>query len=173
MILSFEEGNEMARPRKPASLKQGNSETKAQLQVRAEQEQRLQGHNDLVNIIPEHLDPMAQDYYEFLITELEISDILSNLDIPLLEQTADCLSKMRQADAIINVEGIIITQVDRYGNEQTKEHPAVGTKQKYLNQFRALSTQLGLSPASRAQLAGMKIDKQEEDNDPLLQLLKG
>ncbi|MDR4281764.1 P27 family phage terminase small subunit, partial [Bacillus subtilis KCTC 1028 = ATCC 6051a] len=48
----------------------------------------------------------------------------------------------------------------------------VATKQKYLNQFRALSTQLGLSPASRAQLAGLKIEQKNEEEDPLLKLLK-
>ncbi|PHE70491.1 phage terminase small subunit P27 family [Bacillus wiedmannii] len=163
----------MARPRKPASLKQGNSESQAQLEIRAEAEKRLMGNDNLLQDVPDYLDELAQAYYKFLVHELEISDILSNLDIPLLEQTADCLSKMRQADDIINEEGIIIKQTDRYGNEMIKEHPAVGTKQKYLNQFRALSTQLGLSPASRAQLAGMKIEKKEEDEDPLLKVLRG
>lgn len=163
----------MSRLRKPASLKQGKSETKAQLQERAEIEERLKGNTDLFKEVPDHLDELAQDYYVFIVTELEISDVLSNLDIPLLEQTADCLSKMRQADEIINREGIIINQKDRYGNELIKEHPAVATKQKYLNQFRAMSQQLGLSPSSRAQLAGMKTDKKEEEQDPLLKLLKG
>lgn len=163
----------MARPRKPASLKKGKSETQEQLAIRAEAEKRLMGNANLIADVPEYLDPLAQAYYKFLVTELEISDILSNLDIPLLEQTADCLSKMRQCDDIINEEGIIIEQQDRYGNEQTKEHPAVATKQKYLNQFRALSGQLGLSPASRAQLAGMKVEKKEEEEDPLLRVLRG
>ncbi|AJO60821.1 MULTISPECIES: phage terminase small subunit P27 family [Bacillus] len=162
----------MARPRKPASLKQGHSESKAQLEERAEAEQELLGNDDLVNEIPEHLDELAQEYYKFLTTELEISNILCNLDIPLLEQTADCLSKMRQADEIINKEGLILNTIDRYGNDLIKEHPAVATKQKYLNQFRALSTQLGLSPASRAQLAGLKIEQKNEEEDPLLKLLK-
>jgi P27 family predicted phage terminase small subunit len=160
------------RPRKPATLKQGHSESKAQLEERAEAEKELTGNKDMLGEIPDHLDELAQEYYKFLVTELEISDILCNLDVPLLEQTADCLSKIRQADEIINKEGIIITQIDRYGNEQIKEHPAVNTKQKYLNQFRALSTQLGLSPASRAQLAGLKVEKKEQEEDPLLKILK-
>jgi len=163
----------MPRPRKPASLKKGKSETKAQLEIRAEKEEKLKGNGDLFKNIPNHLDELAKEYYKFLVTELEISNILSNLDIPLLEQTADCLSKMRQADEIINEEGIIIKQIDRYGHEIEKENPAVGTKQKYLNQFRFLATQLGLSPSSRAQLAGMQIEKEEEEKDPLLKILKG
>jgi len=162
----------MSRLKKPASLKQGHSESKAQLEERAREEEKLKGNTDLFKNIPEHLDELAKTYYLFLITELEISDILSNLDIPLLEQTADCLSKMRQADDIINAEGIILSQKDRYGTDIIKEHPAVATKQKYLNQFRAMSQQLGLSPSSRAQLAGMKIEKKEEEEDPLLQILR-
>ena len=163
----------MARPRKPAALKKGNSETKEELRIRAEAEERLMGDTDLIKNTPDYLDPLAQAYYNFLVSELEISEILSNLDIPLLEQTADSLSKMRDCDKIINEEGVIITDIDRYGNEVVKENPAVGTKQKYLNQFRALSTQLGLSPASRAQLAGMQIEQAKVEDDPLLKILKG
>lgn len=163
----------MAVPRKPASLKKGKSESQETLKKRAEMEERLMGNIDKINNIPEYLDPLAQAYYEFLIRELEISDILSNLDIPVLEQTADCLSKIRDCDEMINAEGIIITSIDRYGNEQIKEHPAVGTKHRYLNQFRTLANQLGLSPSSRAQLAGMKLEKKEQEEDPLLKVLRG
>lgn len=161
------------RPKKPASLKKGKSESKAQLKERASLEENLKGSNSSINNIPEYLDDLAQAYYKFLISELEIGDILSNLDIPLLEQTSDCLSKMRQCDEILNRDGLIINIIDRYGTQTIKEHPAVATKQKYLNQFRALSTQLGLSPSSRAQLADMKVGKQEEDEDQLLKVLSG
>lgn len=161
----------MGRPKKPASLKKGNSESKEQLQERAELEENLMGSVDLIDTIPEYLDDLAKFYYKFLITELEISNILSNLDIPLLEQTSDCLSKMRQCDEILNRDGLIIDLIDRYGTQTIKEHPAVATKQKYLNQFRALSTQLGLSPSSRAQLAGMKVGEKEEEEDQLLKIL--
>lgn len=164
--------NKWLDPRKPAKLKKGKSETKAELEERAEVEKSLQGNTDLISNIPEHLDELAKEYYRFLIEELEISNLLSNLDIPLLEQTSDCLSKMRQCDEIINREGVLHVTEDRYGNELLKEHPTVNTKQKYLNQFRALSTQLGLSPASRAQLAGMKIDAKEESEDAVLIALR-
>ena len=163
----------MARPRKPASLHTGNKYNSAQKAELAEAEKRMQGNTDLLKNIPEHLDILAQVYYAFIIKELEISNILSNLDIPLLEQTADSLSKMRTCDNIINEEGLLIRTVDRYGNDLIKEHPIVGTKNKYLNQFRALSTQLGLSPSSRALLTNLHIEKQEIDDDPLLKILRG
>jgi len=162
----------MAKPRKPAALKQGKSETQAELKVREEQEKRLMGNTDMLQHVPEYLDPLAQAFYKYLITELEIGGLLSNLDIPLLEQTADALSKLRQCDDILNTEGIKVTTFDRNGFEVVKEHPTVKTKMAYLNAFKTLSNQLGMSPASRAQLAGMQVQAKEEEADPLLQLLK-
>jgi P27 family predicted phage terminase small subunit len=94
------------------------------------------------------------------------------LDVPILEQTADCLSKLKRAQEILNEEDIMIVTQDRYGNPKKQEHPMVHAKNVYLSQFRALCTQLGLSPASRAQLAGAKMQKKEEDEDPVMQLVK-
>lgn len=163
----------MARARKPASLKAGKSETKEQLLVREEIEQQLLGSDDKVNIVPEHLDPLAQVYYEYLVNELEISGLLSNLDIPVLEQTADALSKIRQCDEDLNAKGLVISKTDRYGHENDVENPHVKIKMAYLNQFRSLANQLGLSPSSRAALASKKIEAKEEAEDPLLQIIQG
>lgn len=160
------------RPRKPAAVKAGKSETKAHLDERNEVERELKGNDDKIYDIPDDLDDIAKVWYQFLITELEASGFLSNLDIPVLSQTADALSKMQQADAIIKREGIIFSTYDRMGNEIPKEHPAVGIKQKYLNQFRALSTQLGLSPSARASLSEMKVQAKKEEDDPVMQILK-
>lgn len=163
----------MARPRKPASLKQGKSETQEQLQIREQIEQQLLGSTDKVAIVPEHLDELGQVYYEYLVNELEISGLLSNLDIPVLEQTADSLSKIRECDENLNAQGLVITRTDRYGHQNSVENPYVKIKMAYLNQFRALANQLGLSPSSRAALAGKKIEEKEKQEDPLLQILSG
>ena len=53
--------------------------------------------------------------------ELKDTGVLCNVDKPTLEQTADCLSKIRQADEIINQEGIMVESMDRYGNISAKE----------------------------------------------------
>lgn len=163
----------MARARKPASLKAGKSETKEQLAVREQIEKQLLGDTDKINVVPEHLDELGQVYYEYLVNELEISGLLSNLDIPILEQTADSLSKIRQCDENLNAEGLVITRTDRYGHENTIENPYVKIKMAYLNQFRSLANQLGLSPSSRAALAGKKIEAKEIAEDPLLKILRG
>lgn len=163
----------MARQKKPASLKAGKSETKEQLKVRSEIEGQLLGGTDKINIVPSHLNELAKVYYQFLVSELEISGLLSNLDIPLLEQTADTLSKIRECDNALNAQGLVIEGVDRYGHPFQKENPYVKIKMGYLNQFRNLANQLGLSPSSRASLASKKIDAKEEEEDPLLKILRG
>ena len=163
----------MARARKPASLKAGKSETKEQLAIRESIEQQLLGNTDKVTIVPDHLNELAKVYYQYLVSELEISGLLSNLDIPVLEQTADSLSKIRECDENLNDEGLVITRIDRYGHENTIENPYVKIKMAYLNQFRSLANQLGLSPSSRAALASKKIEAKEEAEDPLLQILRG
>lgn len=162
----------MARPRKPATLKQGKSETKEHLDDRAEVEENLKGNDDKIHNVPDSLDELGKRYYLYIVDELEISGILGNLDVFMVTQTADCLSKMEQLDEIMKHADLVFETMDKMGNIIPKEHPAIGAKMKYLSQFRALSTQLGLSPSSRAQLSEMNMDKKETENDALLNALK-
>lgn len=163
----------MARKKKPASLKTGKDENKAWIQERMEQEQKLKGDNTLLYKIPEHLDDLAKEYYVFLVKELEESDILCNLDKPTLEQTSDCLSKIRKADEEINADGLMIESADRYGVVSKKEHPAVRTKHTYLQRYMTLANALGLDPSSRAALAAKKVEAKTNNDDKLLKILRG
>ena len=159
-------------PRKPAEVKAGKSETKEHLDERAKVEEEMAGNNDRIKDVPEILDTLGKEYYKVLIEDLSEAAFLSNLDIPLLTQTADCLSKMQQADEIIDEAGLMYVTYDKMGNKIPKEHPMVGTKQKYLNQYRALCTQLGLSPSARASLSEMKVQAAKNEEDPVMKLLK-
>ena len=163
----------MSRKKKPITLLRDtsiNNETRDKLKSI---EDKLRGNADDLIDVPYYLDDLAKQYYIFLINELEISDLLCNLDKPILEQTADCLSKIRKADEIINKEGIQISQFDRYGNEKNVENPMVKTKMTYLQRYQTLSNELGLSPSARASLASLKLEQKQEMADPLLQVLRG
>ena len=104
---------------------------------------------------------------------MEVSDILSNLDIPLLVSLCLCLARMREANADIERIGVIYETCDRDGNINYKKNPATDAYNSFLNQFRALSTQLGLSPSSRATLAELNVGKKEDSEDELLNILRG
>lgn len=163
----------MGRRKLPASLKTGDTENKKQLKERHEMELTLKGSNDLVYSTPTHLDPLAKVYYEFLVDELKPTEILANLDIPLLEQTADCLSKIRQCEQMIDKLGLFYEEQDRYGHTKVVENVAVKTKMNLLTKYVQFSNLLGLSPSARAEIASKKIEAQQNQEDPLLKILNG
>lgn len=163
----------MGRLQKPASLKKGKSETKEQLEKREALERQLMGSNDNVKNIPEHLSEEEAIYYEWLVNEIEISELITNLDIPLLEQTATCLNSIRECDDFIRSEGLFVETVDKYGNCEWKENVAVKTKQNFMSKYGQLCNQLGLSPSARAALASKKIQAKQEEEDPVIKALKG
>ena len=163
----------MPRPRQMASAKKGKSETKEHLDARAKVEEEFRGEASLLRQAPEWLDDYGVEYYHFMLDQMEQFDFLGNLDIPVISQTADCLSKMRQLDEYLKDPDtdLIIHIMDKQGNDIPKENPAIGTKLKYLTQFRALATQLGLSPSSRAQLAEMQMDSAKEEVDEVSKII--
>ena len=163
----------MSRQRKPACLKQGKSESKAQLKQREQIEQMLSGDDDLVYSVPQNLDSKAQVFYQFIVEELRHSNILTNIDIPLIEQTADCLSKMRECDILIEKMGLFYEELDRYGNAKIVENVAMKTKLNLMTKYSQYCNALGMSPSSRAALASKKAEVKEEQQDPLLSILRG
>jgi len=165
----------MARPRQIASGKKGKSETKEHLDARAIVEEEMRGEDSLLRQAPSWLDEYGVIYYHFMLDQMEQFDFLGNLDIPVVAQTADCLSKMQQLDEYLKEPDtdLIIHIYDKQGNDVPKENPAIGTKLKYLVQFRALATQLGLSPSSRAQLAEMQIQEGVQEKDVVDAIING
>lgn len=162
----------MARVSKPSSLRTDRKVSKAELQRRAEIEEQLMGNSDDVHSVPEYLNEYEKIYYTWLTHEIEISGLITNIDKPLLEQTANCLFIMRQCDDHINKNGILVEKTDRYGNCEEKENPSIKIKLNYMTKYASLCNQLGLSPAARATLAGKAAQQAAEANDPLLQILR-
>lgn len=165
----------MAKQKMPAYLKLENKShhhNQDELKRMINEEKKLRGDNDMVEEPPETLSDLGKAYYTFIVTELVKRDVLSNLDIPIVEQAADCLDKMQQLDEVLNKEGMFIEARDSKGNEFIKEHPAVKTKQTYLNQFRYVAGQLGMSPASRAQMAQANVEAKKEEAKPINKLME-
>lgn len=172
--MQYKGGISLPKYKTPAISREENKShhhSKEELKKMKEFEQELQGHDDLLYQAPEYLSEVGKEYYNFIVNELKDRGILSNLDKPLIEQTADCLDKMFIADSILNKEGMFIDVVNSRGETHLKEHPAVKTKQAYLNQFRFCSSQLGMSPSSRAQMAQFKLDAKQESEKPVNKIL--
>lgn len=162
------------RPRQPASLKKGKSESKEHLEERAELEAQMAGEaNKVYSEIPSTLDERGVEWYLFITQNLEnISNILGDLDIPLVTQTADALSRMEQANDSINKHGLMIETMDKNGNIIPKKNPAIDIYKMYNDIFVKMSAQLGMTPSARAQLAELKMSQSNQEKDPLLKALE-
>lgn len=163
----------MARTSKPSSVRKGKDLNKEELLRRQEIEERLMGNSEQIDKIPEDLNDISKIYYKWLVQELKVTGILSNIDIPLLEQTSTCLYIIRECVLNIDKFGILVNGEDKYGNPLLKENPALKTHKDYLTKYTNLANQLGLSPAARASLAQKKIEDKEKQEDPLLKILRG
>ena len=80
---------------------------------------------------------------------------------------------MRECDKNIQEEGLWYYEFDRNSNEVKKKNVAVDIKDKALNQFKQLAVQLGMTPSSRTNLAALNVEKQEKEDDPVLNILNG
>lgn len=164
----------MASQKTPAYLRlenYSNHHSKEDLKKMIDLEEKLRGDNGLIQDAPDTLTDIGKAYYYFIIEQFANNKLLSNLDIPLLTQAADCLEKMDACDEVLNEDGLFIQATDSKGNTFLKEHPAVKTKMQYLNQFRYVAGQLGMSPSARAQMAEANVEAKKEEVKPLNQLL--
>lgn len=156
----------------PVDLQTGHR-TKAEIQDRKEAEESIKCDNDRVRQVPKWLDDIAQEEYIKLVDDLENSNVLTNVDIPVVAIVADAISKMQQLNEKIENEGMFITRVSDRGSVNLVEHPATRLYKQYNAIYKQYLGELGLSPSSRAKLGVLNQKAQEEKQDPLLQILNG
>ena len=163
----------MARPKKPANLQTGHTYSKSQLEEMARLEEEICGNDDVVYLVPEYLNEYAKIYYRYLVDNLRESGVkISNLDKPLLETTADCLSRIYVARKAIDEQGMVLKKIDKNGNEQLVTSPYVKIHLDYMTKLTQLTSRLGLDPSSRSTLATMQLENKEEEQDEVLNLIK-
>lgn len=165
------------RPKTPAELMEtsgpnrNRNYTKAEVEQKREAERKIKGNSEKVTDVPDYLSELGKEYYSFIVNEMEVSGILSNLDIPIVVQMAETLAILRDCDEAIKNHGTFYMEDTKEGSK-LKPNPAVAVRNNTMNNFKQLATQLGMSPASRSSLANMNLEKEKEDGDKLLQILK-
>ena len=169
----------MARPKKPTHLLNSHGYSKEQLKEMERLEEEMCGNDDIVGVVPKDLNDIAKIYYRYLIDNLRNSKIkISNLDRPLIETTADCLSRIYIARKAIDEQGMVIEKIDKNGNKQLVSNPYVKIHLDYMNKLTQLTSRLGLDPSSRSTLASVQIngginnDEASEAQDELNALVK-
>ena len=163
----------MGRNRKPIALIDLDTAkiSKEELENRKQAEELLKGSNDRVEVIPDWLCDLGKKEYTNLVNDLKSSDILTNVDIPIVAIVADAIAKMHQLNEVLKIEGLFITKLSDRGSENVVEHPATKLYKQYNAIYKQYLAELGLSPSSRAKLGVLNQQAREEEQDPLLKIL--
>lgn len=151
----------MGRPVKPINSSTGKI-SKQERQERQEAEAKINGNvkKDKIKVPPKSLSKEGKKIYKELLGNLEESGIdLNNLDMNLLESTAQAIDTMRKAQAILN--------------EDLLNKQANNIYFKAFSVFKQGMSELGLSPSARARLSMIQAQNKAEEDDILLRILRG
>ncbi len=147
----------MARPCKNVRLQHERSLDSTDAAARLSSEEKLKGSGeDLAP--PEYLTPSQQSIFEYIVTNLEASGILGNLDVYVLAECSICIDRMQEIEKTMNEANTLIPSLVRL-------------KETYTKAFFRHCNELSLSPQSRAKLANINAQVAAADENPLLKVL--
>lgn len=132
--------------------------TKEEKTRRLERENASKGNRDKI-LPPTYLSEKQVEIFNYIVDELEESEILGNLDVFILATCAISIDRLQEIESKINEKFSLIAN-----------NTIMAAKDKYSKDFYRCCNELSLSPQSRAKLANMNQNKKEDD--PLLNALK-
>lgn len=139
----------MARPAKSINVISKNL-TNEEKKIRIESEKRLKGNADQLKPL-RYLNKRQKQIFKYIITNLEESKILGNLDVFVLNQTAISIERLESLEKQVNENpGLLITN----GYKSARD--------MYSKDFFRCCNELCLSPQSRAKLSISNLNKQPE-----------
>lgn len=151
----------MARPSKPAQLLTSCSQTKEEIRIRKEQENRLKGGENRINP-PTYLSKEQKKIFRNIVSQLKASGILGNLDVYILAQCSIAIDRLQTIEAEINADSSLL-----------RDTKLISSKEKYAKDFYRCCNELSLSPQARAKMANINLQQKQEQEDPLLKVLRG
>ena len=148
----------MARPAKAIATKTGVI-TKEEEKQRLETEGILRGNADKL-VPPPYLTESQVEIFNYVLTELEESKILGNLDVFALSQLSVCVDRMRKIEDQVNHDPALLFD--------TK---LMQTRDRYARDFLRLCNEFCMSPQSRAKLSISTVKPGQEKKKTLMELL--
>lgn len=135
--------------------------TKEQLQARQEQEEKLKGLADKIKP-PAYLSKEQKKIFKYIVQELKASGILCNLDIYILTTCSIAIDRLQAIEELIN------NNIDNLYNKDL-----MSSKDKYTKDLFRCTSELSLSPQSRAKLGNLNLQTKRNEEDPVKKALKG
>jgi len=150
----------MARPAK-AITTQTRHNTKTEIANRKLIEDALKG--DANNIEPpDYLSGNQEIIFNSIVAEFKTSGILSNKDIYILVQISIAIDRLQTIEKMINDNPELLC-----------DSKLMSAKEKYSKDFYRCCNELSLSPQSRAKMSSINKQTLQENNNPLLKVLRG
>lgn len=150
----------MARPCKSIQA-QSRHNTKEEIEARMEQENRLRGMADKVKA-PSYLNKRQKKFFKYIVSELETSGIVGNLDVFILSTCSIAIDRLQEIETLIN-EDI----------NKLADKTLMASKEKYTRDLFRCCNELSLSPQSRAKLGNLNVQAKADAEDPVLKAILG
>lgn len=150
----------MARPCKAAKLLTECSQTKEEISVRAEVEEKLRGDGKKLKP-PTYLNKNQKFIFKNIVKMLENAGILGEPDVYLLTQCSIAIDRLQEIECRINEEPDMLLC-----------KTLLSAKEKYSRDFFRCCNELSLSPQSRAKLGNLNLQATQQANDPLNKILQ-
>lgn len=152
---------DLARPCKSAKVLTECSQTKEEIDSRIEKEEVIRGKAD--KLVPSMELTKDQLYlFNFIVNELKVSEILSNLDTFLLTKAAIAIDRLHFIEGLVNKNQKLLFNKD-----------IMSKKDSYDKDFYRCCNELCLSPQSRAKIANININTKNAEEDAVVKALRG
>lgn len=158
----------MPRKAMPAlSLIQGNKshESKEVLQRRQEAEESMNFSADNIKP-PTWLRKGAKKHFVKLVKEFDASGLLKDVDVTALSLLADAIYDFVEFTRIIEEEGVMQSQTNKFGATNSIPHPLLTKKEAVASRIIKLMSDFAMTPSARASIArSMTPEKKAEDDN--------
>ena len=122
-------------------------------------ENNLRGSADKIKP-SKHLTSKQKKIFKKIVQELEASNILSNLDIYILDIVSIAIDRLETIDKMLN------DNLELY-----KDKELMKLRKECINDIDKFGIHLCLSPQARAKISNINIENEANKQDPLLKIL--
>ena len=150
----------MPRPAKPIEF-QSKHNTKADIQQRKSVQNSLKGDNACI-VPPYKLSDSQLNIFNKIRDVYDNVGLIGELDVYTLAECAVVIDRLQQLEMMINDNPDLLVNKD-----------IMSIRKGYTQDYYRLCNELGLSPQSRAKLGSLSLQKDKQNNDILLNILKG
>ncbi|AZV56791.1 phage terminase small subunit P27 family [Clostridium sp. AWRP] len=136
--------------------------TKEEKELRTKQEEILsQLPNDKIKP-PTWLSKRSKKIFKEIVSELNVTQILANLDVHDLSVLSGAFDKYIEATIALNTGTLTVMETNKNGSTKEVPSPYIRIQNGYADIIKKYSTEFGLTPASRQRLIQINTEVKDD-----------